>query len=95
MKGRKRRKSGDYRQPIHLSLRTGSFERELGKREKKERGGEGKERENEQAHGYIHLIPKAWSEHGVEALWTGEKNIILSFVLSTMPRLHARSRLLE
>ena len=19
----------------------------------------------------IHLIPKAWSEHGVEALWTG------------------------
>ena len=24
----------------------------------------------------IHLIPKAWSEHGVEALLTGEKNII-------------------
>ena len=22
----------------------------------------------------IHLIPKAWSEHGVEALWTGQKN---------------------
>ena len=26
----------------------------------------------------IHLIPKAWSEHGVEALWTGQKNILLS-----------------
>ena len=26
----------------------------------------------------IHLIPKAWSEHGVEALWTGQKNIPLS-----------------
>ena len=26
----------------------------------------------------IHLIPKAWSEHGVEALWTGQNNIILS-----------------
>ena len=25
----------------------------------------------------IHLIPKAWSEHGVEALWTGQKNILL------------------
>ena len=24
----------------------------------------------------IHLIPKAWSEHGVEALWTGQKNIL-------------------
>ena len=26
----------------------------------------------------IHLIQKAWSEHGVEALWTGQKNILLS-----------------
>ena len=26
----------------------------------------------------IHLIPRAWSEHGVEALWTGQKNILLS-----------------
>ena len=25
---------------------------------------------------YIHLIPKAWSEHGVEALWTGQRNIL-------------------
>ena len=25
----------------------------------------------------IHLIPKAWSEHGVEALWTGQRNILL------------------
>ena len=41
----------------------------------------------------IHLIPKAWSEHGVEALWTGQKDY--SFVLSTMRRLYARSRLLE
>ena len=24
----------------------------------------------------IHLIPKAWSEYGVEALWTGQKNIL-------------------
>ena len=26
----------------------------------------------------IHLIPKAWNKHGVEALWTGQKNILLS-----------------
>ena len=26
----------------------------------------------------IHLIHKAWNEHGVEALWTGQKNILLS-----------------
>ena len=26
----------------------------------------------------MHLIPKAWSEHGVEALWTGQRNILLS-----------------
>ena len=26
----------------------------------------------------IHLIPKTWSEHGVEALWTGQRNIFLS-----------------
>ena len=25
-----------------------------------------------------HPNPKAWSEHGVEALWTGQKNILLS-----------------
>ena len=37
--------------------------------------------------GVIHRIHKAWSEHGVEALY--------SFVLSTMPRPHARSRLYE
>ena len=27
---------------------------------------------------HIHLIPNAWSEHGGEALWTGQKNILLS-----------------
>ena len=26
----------------------------------------------------IHLIPKAWNEHGVEALWIGQKIILLS-----------------
>ena len=26
----------------------------------------------------IHLVPKARSEHGVEALWTAQKNILLS-----------------
>ena len=26
----------------------------------------------------LHRIHKAWSEHGVEALWTGQKNILLS-----------------
>ena len=25
-----------------------------------------------------HPIPKAWSEHGVEALWTEQNNILLS-----------------
>ena len=38
-------------------------------------------------------IHKACSEHGVEALWTGQKNILLS--CPKMPRLHARSRLYE
>ena len=42
---------------------------------------------------HIHRIHKAWSEHGVEALWTGQKNILLS--CPKMPRLHARSRLYE
>ena len=41
----------------------------------------------------IHQIHKAWSEHGVEALWTGQKNILLS--CPKMPRLHARSRLYD
>ena len=31
-----------------------------------------------QLYNTIHLIPKVWSEHGVEALWTGQKKIILS-----------------
>ena len=35
---------------------------------------------------YIHLIPKAWSEHGVEALWTGQKNIGIRC------KLHSRTR---
>ena len=30
---------------------------------------------NQQIRLQIHLIPKAWSEHGVEALWTGQKNL--------------------
>ena len=42
---------------------------------------------------FIHRIHKAWGEHGVEALWTGKKNILLS--CPKMPRLHARSRLYE